>query len=424
MKVLLLADGMESGGAETHILTLARELLRSGHEVGLFSCGGKIADRLEREGVYCRTVPKIGHNPFAFWAAKRILSKEVRKNGYEILHAHTRMTALLARQFCNPYIKKSAKTPPLVVTAHAKFRADGIFRLLSVWGEETIAVSEDLRAYLADRYRVPAERITVIPNGIDADLYSPEDGFFEKKENPSGKKEDFPKKRKIPFEKTEIDPNKTGSLSAKKGCFEENFNNKPLEILFVSRLDSDCSLGAELLCRAAQILEGSETVPPFCVTIAGQGSEAPRLCKLAGKTNLLAGKPLVRLVRPQGERELIALYRRSKIFVGVSRAALEASFCGCAVLLCGNEGYGGLLSPDRADLAASNFTCRGLPAATEKRLVRDLAGLLQNPDLCHANAEETRRWARKNFSAKSAVEETERVYRKLLWHRGKGAYLK
>ena len=173
MKILLLADKMEAGGAETHVQTLARGLLRAGHEVGLCSLGGTLAEELAREGVQCRTIPNVGRNPFAFWAARKILREEVRKNGYEILHAHTRMTALLARRICNPYMRKSAKTPVLVVTAHAKFRAGWLDRRLSVWGDATIAVSEDLRAFLADEFRLPAERISVIPNGIDETDFCP-----------------------------------------------------------------------------------------------------------------------------------------------------------------------------------------------------------------------------------------------------------
>lgn len=426
MKLLLLADRMESGGAETHILTLARGLLRSGHTVGLFSCGGSIADRLEQEGVRCRTVPKIGRNPFAFLAAKAALAEEIEKNGYEILHAHTRMTALLARQICNPYMRKSAKTPSLVVTAHAKFRADGLFRLLSVWGEETIAVSEDLRAYLADRYRLPVERITVIPNGIDENKFFPaakpggEGAPGEKAGNFSAKTGalwDFSAEKDGLGEKGAQEEflGKPGNFLGGKGAAAE----KPVEILFVSRLDADCSLGAELLCKAVQVLDGRE-IPPFRVTIAGQGSEFSRLCELAGKANLFSGRRLIRVVRPRGEDELIGLYRRSEIFVGASRAALEASFCGCAVLLCGNEGYGGILSPGRPDLAASNLTCRGKPLPTEEKLVRDLAYLLANPDRRRANAEATRGWAREIFSAKSALRATEAVYQTLLWRRGKG----
>ena len=400
MKILLLADKMESGGAETHVATLARGFLHAGHTVGICSNGGNIADALAREGVQCRKLPEIGRNPLAFLAARRILAKEIRKNGYEILHAHTRMTALLTKRICNPYMRKSEfftsggrryaqkrqTKPARIVTAHARFRADGIFRLLSDWGDATVAVSEDLRAYVSDVYGLPAECVTVIPNGIDAARFHPLPG------------------------------------GAEGGKTNGDRENPPVEILFVSRLEPDCSLGAELVLQAAIELAKKEDVPPFRVTIAGQGSKFSSLAALAGRVNFLAGRPLARAVRPSGEKDLIGLYRRADVFVGVSRAAMEASFCGCAVLLCGNEGYGGLLSPERRDLAAGNFTCRGLPLPTGRGLTRDLLFLLQNPAHRRANAEKTGEWMRQNFGAEGVCRAVEQVYRRRLWLAGKGDF--
>ena len=163
-------------------------------------------------------------------------------------------------------------------------------------------------------------------------------------------------------------------------------------------------------------------MPPFVVTIAGRGSAFATVSCLAGRSNLLAGRPILRVVRPGGEEDLIKLYRRADLFAGVSRAAMEASFCGCPVLLCGNEGYGGLLSPDRPELAAGNFTCRGFAEPTAELLAGDLAKLLKNRAQLHANAEKTSAWMRENFSADRMVAATEAVYRRLLWRRGKGDY--
>ena len=41
MRILLVTMGMDIGGAETHILELAKELKRRGHEVYVVSNGGK-----------------------------------------------------------------------------------------------------------------------------------------------------------------------------------------------------------------------------------------------------------------------------------------------------------------------------------------------------------------------------------------------
>ena len=46
-------------------------------------------------------------------------------------------------------------------------------RRLSDWGEFTFAVSEDLRGYLTENYRLPPERIALTVNGIDTKRFSP-----------------------------------------------------------------------------------------------------------------------------------------------------------------------------------------------------------------------------------------------------------
>ena len=51
MKVLLLIDGMGIGGAETHVLTLARALKKKGVCVTVLCDGGIYADALKKSGI-------------------------------------------------------------------------------------------------------------------------------------------------------------------------------------------------------------------------------------------------------------------------------------------------------------------------------------------------------------------------------------
>ncbi len=333
MKILLMTDRLETGGAETHIAALARGLRARGERVEVQSWGGRTAEELASEGVRQHILPPIGHSAVRFWRAARYTRRLILQEGYDVLHAHARIPAMLQRA-ATAGIRP---TPRRVVTVHAAFRGGLLLSKVCYWGERTIAVSEDLRALAADRFSVPAECITVIPNGIDLDKFSPPD----------------------------IPP-------------------PPQSLLFVSRLDGDCSRGAFLLCRAYPMLQSR--FPGLRLTVAGGGaalSELQALVTSLGLPLLPSDAPSaragVRLCGAVPADEMPMLYRSHRVFVGVSRAAMEAAGCGCTVLLCGNEGYGGRLVPP-ADLPAlSNFCCRGLPSPTLPQLCADLAAILSEP---------------------------------------------
>ena len=368
MKILMLIDRMESGGAETHVETLAYELKRRGHEVELISSGGAIADRMERRGVKQYRFSAVGNAVQNFVFARRMLKKLVLSERYDIVHAHTRGTALMVRGIAG-FGRETAS----VVTVHAAFEWKLFLEKICYWGEKTIAVSEDLRVRSVDYFDVPPEAITVVPNGVDCQIFS------------------------------------RGKQYAADGT-----------VLFASRLDSDCSLGAELLIRIAPALK--REFPCLKIRIAGGGSELKRLQELAEKVNTVCkngGNGAVVFMLGQVEN-MVEEYQKNRIFVGVSRAALEASACGCAVILCGNEGRGGILSPDLHSQAVGNFCCRGERLPDDEWLLRWLRYLLRDPSRTERMARNASTWVRETYNAERMAEQTEAVYRKLVQEKGKG----
>ena len=65
----------------------------------------------------------------------------VKREGFEILHAHARLPAFLLRG-CERWRLPDGRHPVAVVTAHACLEG-GLLASLSYWGKKTIAVSED-----------------------------------------------------------------------------------------------------------------------------------------------------------------------------------------------------------------------------------------------------------------------------------------
>lgn len=370
MKVLILTDRMDMGGAETHIATLARWLWHMGVKVTVASGGGRLADALEREGIPQWRMPLFSHDPLLLLCLRHRLKKAVRSGDFDLLHAHARIPALLIRR-CGSWRMPSGKRLRAIITAHAHFRTGVLLPHLCYWGDFTVAVSEDLRRYLLSSYRIPAERISVIENGVDLRQFKPQ--------------------------KTSLHvPSPLG---------------RPCRILFASRLDSDCSLGASLLLSLAPTL--CRDFPHLQITLVGGGNAYGNLSFQAKRVNEKLGRSAVSM--PGACYDMPTLLGEQDIFVGVSRAAMEAGASGCAVVLCGNEGYFGILSRENARSAfLTNLCARDCPHAGVALLERDLRRLLCDGTALETAKHEARRAIEELANAETSSRATLALYHRLL----------
>lgn len=304
MRIMLITAAMDAGGVETHIFCLARELHRMGDEVYVVSSGGRLARRLSEEGIEHISLCVDRSSPISVIWGRRKLCQIIADNGIELIHAHSRISAFLVHPLAKRY------GIPFLTTAHARFSTPPIYKRLSRWGNRTIAVSEDLGQYLRDSYCVDGENIRVIPNGIDTSVFYADDGARRKN-----------------------------------------------RIVFMSRLDKDCSSGALALCHIGAELYRS--FPDIEIVICGGGE---MLEKVKERAERACAEARARFIFVRGHVEDTASeLRAAKVFVGVSRAALEALGCGALTVLCGDEGALGFLDTEdklrRAEL--TNFCCRG-----------------------------------------------------------------
>lgn len=216
------------------------------------------------------------------------------------------------------------------------------------------------------------------------------------------------------------------------------------KLVFVSRLDADCSLGAFLLCELANRL--AQKIPNLEINIIGGGSEYTKIREIAEKINReldsscflstasdekpkkIAAKINYKLINVVGMIENVMSWLSKNgegaLFVGVSRAALEAMACGLPVILIGNEGYLGLLDEDKLESARkTNYTCRGFGDYGGERSESKLKEALFE-EICRffalRNEEKTRlcelsfREVRENYSAEKMTKMTIHVYKKAI----------
>ena len=358
MRILMLTDRLERGGAETHVECLAAELTKMGHDVTVLSAGGRIADRMERLGIVQHRFLWSDRPLICYLRARRVLKKAMTGVKFDVFHAHTRRAAFLLRELrVSPdrAVRKALK----VVTVHAAFSCTPLLRRLCYWGDRTIAVSEDIRARVCDLFGVPGEAISVISNGVDPSV------FYPLADPPSAE-----------------------------------------TILFASRLDGDCSLGAEWLCKLAPDLR--KKYPALQIRIAGGGERLEFLRAMAIEANRKCGAETVLLL---GDVEdMAAEYRKSAVFVGVSRAAMEAAISGCCVILLGNQGWGGILSAENPLPAVSNFCGRGDWDASEAVLLATLRRLLGDGGLQKEFANSAREWMLRDYTSRGMAEGVKKVY--------------
>ena len=326
MKILMATMGLDIGGAETHIVELAKQLKSEGHEIAIISNGGVYVPEITAAGIRHYTAPLNRRSAGAMLQGRRRLREVIALEQPDIVHAHARIPAFLCGGICR------RRKIPFVTTAHWVFNAKGALRYLTDWGERTVAVSEDIKAYLIREYNLPAGHITVTINGIDTEKFSPE---------------------------------LTGAGVAAEFGLDRS---KPI-LSYVSRMDEDRALAAGQLIEIAPELD--RAVPGIQLLIAGGGNVFRQMEERAQEVNRRLGRRCVVMTGPRTDiNEIVAA---GDVFVGVSRAALEAMSAGKPVIVAGNEGYHGLFGPDKlAEARAGNFCCRGLPMCTPQSLLADV----------------------------------------------------
>ena len=350
MKILILADTMDIGGVETHVYELSRALFSMGHRVKIFSDGGRTASLLKSEAelLECGCSNRLS----LMKGASKLLAV-LQSFKPDVVHAHTRKTLFLANSVLKvlPF--------PLVFTAHAKFSSSRLKAFLTKPPLNTIAVSRDIGKDVKDRFG--AKSVTVIPNGIDTDRFSPQSTV-----------------------------------------------KNSLKILHVSRLDTDCSMTAELLCKVAPRL--AELFPETEIRIVGGGSALAKIKLLAERANAQIGKSV--LICLGAQSDVLPFIHQSNLFVGVSRAALEAMACGLPTVICGNEGYFGICKEESFELCArENFCARGYPSATEEKLFSDIVSLYKQNKNSSLSLREK---VKSGFNALGMAQKTEAVYKRAI----------
>jgi len=323
--ILMALMGLEIGGAETHVVELSKELHKQGHRIVVASNGGVYVKELTDLGIKHYSVPLNKRKIFKMIESYFMLRDIIKKENIEIVHSHARIPGFI----CG-FLHRTMKFT-FVTTAHWVFYTGMGLKYLTNWGQKVVAVSEDIKEYLIDNYKVKNNDIFVTINGIDTDKFSPE----------------------------------TESGRVKK---EFNITNERT-IVYVSRMDEDRALVARQLIEIAPRLD--KEIDDLKLLIAGGGNVYDELKAKADAVNKQVGRELISM--PGARTDINELVSVGELFIGVSRAALEAMAASKPVIVAGNEGYIGLFAREKLETAVeNNFCCRGCEMSDNEKLFKDV----------------------------------------------------
>lgn len=372
LNILMTTMQMGFGGAETHIYELVRALIKNGHSVTVASAGGKYAEMLEAAGVRHVTLPLASKNPASVIKSYFGLKKLIKEEKFDLVHAHARIPA-----FVCGLLQKKLKFR-FVTTAHWVFKVTPLWKKISNWGDKQMAVSEDIKQYLIDNYDQCSDNIFVTVNGIDTDTFSP--------------------------------------AADKDGVRDElGMSNSKHRIVSVSRMDE--SRGRAQLCLAKSAEKLLEKYPDLEILIVGDGvisTEKNLLTDVKEIAVALEAKYGRKIIFTPGLRtDTPNLIAAGDIFVGASRAALEAMSVGKPTIVCGNEGYIGIFDESKREISyKTNYCCRGCEEVSEDKLVRDIIALFDSGDLS-AKGNYCRDVILADFSAARTARDYEKMYETL-----------
>jgi len=168
MKVLHLITGLGVGGAELQLRSILQHTRHEADVATLYN-PGPVADMIRADGGRVRDMGMTSNTQLS---ALLKLRRLIRDGRYDVVHAHLYRSQIYGRPAA-----WLARTPVIVSTEHSigethleRRRMTAGVRALYLSSERmsaaTIAVSAAVRERL-ENWGVPAERITVIPNGLD-----------------------------------------------------------------------------------------------------------------------------------------------------------------------------------------------------------------------------------------------------------------
>lgn len=170
MKAINLLPSLDVGGVELHVTELAEHLALCGVENVVASAGGALVQRIEAAGARHVILPLRRKSPAALVAIPR-LRRLIRRERPDILHAHSRLPAWIARGALASLPR--VERPAFVTTIHG-LNSVSRYSAVMASGDRVVAVSRTAAAYASAHYPVLKDNPPLVIEGsVDFTRFHP-----------------------------------------------------------------------------------------------------------------------------------------------------------------------------------------------------------------------------------------------------------
>ncbi len=171
MNILQVIPELNAGGAERTTIEVAEAIIASGGRALVASRGGRLEADLKAVGGELVRLDMKTKNPVSIWMNAGRLAGTARREGIDIIHARSRAPAWSA--------KWAARRAGVhyVTTYHGTYNAKSSlkrrYNAVMAAGERVIANSKFIANHVRAEHGVGADRLRVIPRGVDLSLMDP-----------------------------------------------------------------------------------------------------------------------------------------------------------------------------------------------------------------------------------------------------------